>query len=167
MKQCWDLFGQQCCVRLHILSRLFYFSFISSNVGELFESEFFYRNVSKFRKRRRMLASCHVLHKKWQKVFLCRSRVAATKKCTEKHDARAKSLFCISNLLLFCRSRCRRWLPNANCAALFAEASPQTSCGVGFSSSRIHFSPWGEMNVWPHRTSAGRLYSLWNLRNYL
>ena len=31
-------------------------------------------------------------------------------------------------------------------------ASPQTSCGVCFCLSRIHFSPWGEMNAW--RTKA-------------
>ena len=30
------------------------------------------------------------------------------KKCTKKHDARAKLLFCSLNLLLFCYSRCRR-----------------------------------------------------------
>ena len=35
------------------------------------------------------------------------------KKGTKKHDARAELLFCLSTLLLFCSSRCRRrprWL---------------------------------------------------------
>ena len=45
-------------------------------------------------------------------TFTWYSRVVTAKKCTRKRDARAKLLFCRSNLLLFCRSRCR---PGCRC----------------------------------------------------
>ena len=34
--------------------------------------------------------------------------VLQQQKCTKKRDARAKLLFCLLNLFLFCRSHCRR-----------------------------------------------------------
>ena len=53
-------------------------------------------------KRKRKLLSCvHVLDQPEIRHFLLWSRAATVKKCTKKHDARAKLLFCLLNLLRF------------------------------------------------------------------
>ena len=46
--------------------------------------------------------------KRDKKEFSRRSRAVTANKCTKKRDARTKLLFCFINLLLFCRSLCRR-----------------------------------------------------------
>ena len=64
------------------------------------------RAISKFRLRKQFLSSLVlVLHKK---AFSGRSRALTGKKCTKICDARAELLFCLFNLLLLWRSRCRR-----------------------------------------------------------
>ena len=50
-------------------------------------------------KRKRKLLSC--VHRAEIRHFLRCSRAASVKKCTKKHDARAKLLFCLLNLLRF------------------------------------------------------------------
>ena len=50
-------------------------------------------------KRKRKLLSC--FHRAEIRHFLRCSRAATVKKCTKKHDARAKLLFCLLNLLRF------------------------------------------------------------------
>ena len=44
----------------------------------------------------------------WHFHVVVAQRRAIAKKCTKKRDAHAKLLFCLSNLLLFCRSCCCR-----------------------------------------------------------
>ena len=73
-----------------------------------FEAEFS-SIISKFRKRKKLSSSLvNVLHKTWNWAFSRRSRAATPKKCTKKHAAREELLFCLFNLFLFWRSRCRR-----------------------------------------------------------
>ena len=62
------------------------------------------------KQKRKLLSFVPVLDKTWNWAVSRCSRATTAKKCTKKRDARAKLLFCLSklNLLLFCRSRCRR-----------------------------------------------------------
>ena len=64
-----------------------------SNVQNLSEYEF-QGTIFKFRKRNKISSSLvYVLHKTRNKAFFRRSRAKTAKKCTKKHDARAKLLF--------------------------------------------------------------------------
>ena len=79
------------------------------HMGANFFGVEFWRTVSKFRKRKRKLLSCvPVLDKTWIRHFHTSSLATTAKKCTKKRDARASYYFANLNLLLFCRSRCRR-----------------------------------------------------------
>ena len=68
------------------------------------------RTVFKFRKNNKKICCVHLVYKvnAWNWEVSRRSRATSAKKCTKKRDARAKFLLCYLNLLLFCRSRCRR-----------------------------------------------------------
>ena len=69
----------------------------------------FKRAIFKFRKRKEILSSfVHFLHKTWNWDVWRRSLAVMEKKFAKKRYARAKLLFCLSNLLLFWSSRCRR-----------------------------------------------------------
>ena len=76
----------------------------------------FLKTASKIRKRKTNSLSCvHFLTFPTKGIFAWafsrrRSRAATAKKCTKKRDARAESLFCVINLLLFCRFRCLSYL---------------------------------------------------------
>ena len=52
-----------------------------------------YQSSGKLEKKQVVL-SVHVLHKTWNLAFSRRNRSVTAKKCTKKHDARAKLLFC-------------------------------------------------------------------------
>ena len=79
-------------------------SFILSNASELFLSR-----ISSLERERN--CSCRLFTpsiKREIRHFLVVYRAVTAKKCTKKRDARAELLFCLFNLLLFLRSRCRR-----------------------------------------------------------
>ena len=63
--------------------------------------------MSKYRKRKESRCSLFTstTHREISH-FSCCSRAVTAKKCTKKRDARAKLLFCLSNLLIFGHSRC-------------------------------------------------------------
>ena len=81
---------------------LFYPSFSSSNVGNFFWS-WILKDRIKFRKRKRKsLSWAHVLHKTWNYYFhIVVVQWRQRNKCTKRHDARAKLLFCQSNPFAF------------------------------------------------------------------
>ena len=79
-------------------------SFILSNASELFLSR-----ISSLERERN--CSCRLFTpsiKREIRHFPVVYRAVTAKKCTKKRDARAELLFCLFNLLLFWRSRCRR-----------------------------------------------------------
>ena len=60
----------------------------------------FLGTVLKFRKRKKNSQSLvYILHKTGNQAFSRRSRVVTARKCTKKHDARGKLLFCLINQL--------------------------------------------------------------------
>ena len=81
--------------------RTYSISFSSSSVGNFF-LQLNSKRLSKFGKRKRKSLSCvPVLDKTWNEALSRCSRATTAKKCTKKHDARAKLLFCQSKPLAF------------------------------------------------------------------
>ena len=91
----------------------------------------FWRTVAKVTNRKRKSLPCvHVLPA-WNTALSRDSHAKTAKKCTKKkRDARVNLLFCLSNLLLFCRSRCRL---HPRCLS-----SVKSNKGNEGSTSRVH-----------------------------
>ena len=87
-----------CCLRLYPAYSI---SFNSSNIEKFFGVEF-ERPLSKFRKRKGKLLSCvPIPDKLWNGAFSRHSCAVTAKKCTKKHDAHSKLLFCQSQPISF------------------------------------------------------------------
>ena len=86
------------CFRLRLSDSV---SFNLSNVGEIF-CGWTQQTVSKFRNKRNFLCCVH--------VFYQNGRVKLTEKCTKSVSHLQSCCFANLNLLLFCRSYCRRRL---------------------------------------------------------
>ena len=68
----------------------------------------FQGTIFRFRKRNKLSPLLvYVLHKTRDQAFPRRSRAKTANKCTTKLDARSNFIFCLLNLLVFRRSRCR------------------------------------------------------------
>ena len=114
-------------LRCFKLYRVYFTSFNPTNVGDFFWGWILKDYIKVQEEKKKIVVLCSRLPQnvKLGTVLSSRSRATTAKECTNKRDAHAKLLFCLSKPFEVSRSRCRRRRP-ARCLSSLKNPDTET-----------------------------------------